>query len=311
MRFGTTLAAALVVATLLPSIGHTQPAAPKKADPAATGVEPGVNSSRCKRSDYNCSLNVDGRGQRIRTPKGDESWEVDMARLKQIGRIDPTSGRPAVPILDGNGKTIGLSKNQSFTLNVGQKRSLGGVEHVFALSTGLKAAGWVGIDNFRDRDQLRRSIGDLRARGNDLKALQCFEIADRYDQSLEAYKVVYGVTDRDEMEPNDYLPVARAGGAIYANLAFNVPGDALGGPAVDIFPAGSRFQQVAVPVKGGKDNALSVKLYEKDPATGAYTITSARSMQFIYGYIKPAEGDLRYGWMPVEALRKSQDCARR
>jgi hypothetical protein len=50
-----------------------------------------------------------------------------------------------------------------------------------------EAAECVAIGNFKEHDELLHRGGNLTARGKELKALQFFEIADRFDQALDQY----------------------------------------------------------------------------------------------------------------------------
>lgn len=264
-----------------------------------SSLRAGVNSSGCKRSAYNCGLHP-GHGQRVTNAAGGEDWAVDPAWVKAHGGY--------VPVVDGNGDSLGKSSKTKFTLNYGQTRRMKNVTYVMALSAGTGSAGWVPIEAFQSVDSLRAHVGEVNAHGANLAKMGCYQIATTFDQQLEKYKVVKGATDKDAKEPDDYLPQKRANGGVYANLAFSVPGDDLGAPAVDIFPAGTKFQRLDVPSwESGGAPSLDVKLYSKPSGSTKYTTESSRKMKFIYGYVESPEG-LRYGWMPLDGLDDAKGC---
>src|SRR5205085_999391 len=122
------------------------------------------------------------------------------------------------------------------------------------------------------------------------------------------FKVVKGATDQDSEEPNDYLPQVRSGsGRVYVNLAFSIPGDGLGAPAVDIFPAGTKFQRLDVPTwESPSRPSLDAPLYKKPAGSDKYT-ERAGAMKFLYGYVKTKAG-VRYGWMAMDGLKVSSGC---
>jgi hypothetical protein len=266
-------------------------------------LRPGVNSAGCRRSAYNCGLNA-GNGQRVYTTDGGESWGVDPKWV-----ADHKLG--GVPVVDGNGERMGISKNTSFTLNHGQTRRIGNVTYVMALSSGLSSAGWVPIDSFVHADSIRAKVGEVNAKGDNLKDMGCYEVGTTFDPKLDTFKVVKGAKENESKEPNDYLPMKRANGKVYVNLAFSVPGDALGAPAVDIFPAGTKFQRLDVPTWEGTAPSLDAKLYAKPAGSNAYTVLSKQKMKFIYGYVKTAPGSVRYGWMAIDGLKVSGACPNR
>ncbi len=266
-------------------------------------LRPGINSAGCRRSAYNCGLNA-GNGQRVTTADGSESWGVDPQWV-----ADHKLG--GVPVVDGNGERMGVSKNKAFTLNHGQTRRIANVTYVMALSSGLSSAGWVPIDSFVHADSIRARVGEVNAKGENLKDMGCYEVATTFDPKLDTFKVVKGATENESKEPNDYLPMKRANGKVYVNLAFSVPGDALGAPAVDIFPAGTKFQRLDVPTWEGTAPSLDAKLYSKPAGSNAYTVLSKRPMKFIYGYVKTAPGSVRYGWMAIDGLKVSGACPNR
>jgi hypothetical protein len=272
------------------------------ADSTSGDLKAGVNSGGCKRSAYNCSLNPGAGDQRVKAPDGSDSWHVSEAWLK-------ARGLAAVPVGDGNGKPIGFSTQRTFTLNHGQVRHFGGESWVMALSSGLGSAGWIPLGMFEDAPELAKRVGDATAHGSGLGKMACYEIATGYDHALDKYKVVNGATDKDSDEPNDYLPQLRSGSKkVLMNLAFSAPGDGLGAPAVDIFAPGTKFQRLDVPTWDTGKPHLDVKLYEKPAGSAKYTKDSGKRMTFLYGYVKTASGQLRYGWMPIEGLKVSSGC---
>ena len=273
-------------------------------DSEISALRDGVNSKGCKRSAYNCSLNPSGAGQRVKRADGQETWGIDPRWV-----ADHKLG--GIPVLDGNGDSMGISKKTELTLNYGQTRRLGNATYVIALSSGLAAAGWVPVDAFLHAESLRAKVGEVNAHGEGLKDLGCFEIDTTYDLKLENYKVVKGARENEAREPNDYLPTKRTNGKVYANLAFSVPGDALGAPAVDIFPAGTKFQRLDVPTWEGTAASLDAKLYSKPAGSNAYTVLSKQRMKFIYGYVKTKPGSVRYGWMALDGLKVAGACPNR
>ena len=268
-----------------------------------SSLRPGVNSAGCKRSAYNCGLNP-GHDQRVYTATGAESWGVDPKYVTDRNLA-------GVPVVDGNGDLMGFSKKTSFTLNYGQTRRIGNTTYVIALSSGLGAAGWVPIDSFVHAASLRAKVGEVNAHGAGLKDLGCYEVDTSFDPKLDTFKVVKGAKENESKEPDDYLPTKRANGKIYVNLAFSVPGDALGAPAVDIYPAGTKFQRLDVPTWEGNAPSLDAKLYSKPAGSNAYTTLSNRTMKFIYGYVKSKPGAVRYGWMAIDGLKVSNGCPNR
>lgn len=278
---------------------------------ASDELRAGVNSGACKRSPYNCSLRPGGKGQRVRRADGPETWSMDTGWLAARGYVDPATKQPVVPVLDGDGNEIGRTKKLAFTFNHGQTRRLGNLTCGYVLSSGLKSGGWVPIDGLRSAASFREKVGEVNARGGTLKKLACYEVKTSFPDRLLNYKVVKGSTDKDAQEPDDYLPVVRANGKPYINLAFNVPGDALGGPSVDIFPSGTKFQRLDVPTWERPDRpSLDATLYAKPAGSSTYT-RPAGEMKFIYGYVKSKTGSVRYGWMALDGLTPSGGCPNR
>jgi hypothetical protein len=96
----------------------------------------------------------------------------------------------------------------------------------------------------------------------------------------------------------DCLPLLRNSGGRSANLAFVVPGFALGGTAVDHFPAGTRFQRYGVPTVSGAPS-ITIPLYVQ-AANGHYTKRDG-TLRFVYGVITAKTGTPRWGWMAAPA----------
>jgi hypothetical protein len=116
------------------------------------------------------------------------------------------------------------------------------------------------------RASFEQKVGHVSALGAGLAKLGCYAVRNSHDTNLEFKKVVYDSTSTNE-RAGDYLPLVRANGRRSANLAFNVPGFAWGGPAVDHWPAGTN---------GG---APSIDISPRPPpsATGGWRTTRSRS----------------------------------
>lgn len=279
----------------------------ERSESASEELRSGVNSNGCKRSAYNCGLNPDGKGQRVRRADGEETWNMNPAWLVSKGYVNPITKKPVVPVLDGDGEEMGRTEKLGFTFNYGQTRRFGNMTYAYVLSSGLKSAGWVPIDGLQHAASFRSKVGEVDAKGDNLKKLGCYQVAVSFDEKLVKYKVVKGAPENGP-EADDYLPITRANGNRYINLIFNVPGDALGGPSIDIYPSGTKFQRVDVPTWENPDRpSLDATLYSK--AAGATTYSKpAGSMKFIYGYVKSKTGSVRYGWMAFDGLNPSSNC---
>lgn len=259
------------------------------------------NGKRCIKSIYNCALSdVKGNGQRLVSSDESISWKVKSEFLKTSGLL----------VYDGNGDPIGKSSYNNFVLNKGQIRVINEQEMVFAISTGLGSAGWVPIHYFDDSAKIKLLIVPRNANGDALRAIECFEIGNGYDSRFDQYKLVKNSKSLDGEEPNDYLPFKRKSGRSLMNLAYNVPGFGIGGPAIDIFPSGTKFTRLEVPLLSNKNSrSIKAKLYEMD--SGGNYIIEAGWMEFIYGYIRSVSGEYRYGWMPLTGLKPSTNCPAR
>jgi hypothetical protein len=266
-------------------------------DPAMDGenegdraaLSPGINGGACLESPYNCKLRVSG-GNAIATndPNDDDSWAVDVG----------------VPVLDGNGDRMIVSTKTRIRFNYGQKRSFGGEDHAFVRSTSNSSSGWMPISAVAGEASLRQKIGHVSARGSGLDEMGCYEIRNNHSETLAAKKVVYDTTSSNE-RAGDYLPLPRANGLRSANLVYNVPGFGLGGPAIDHFPAGTKFRRLDVPTDAGPPS-IDIPLWVQD-GNGRYRKQSG-TMKFVYGYVIAATGTKRNGWMAYDALKVSDGC---
>ncbi|MFE8601575.1 hypothetical protein KYC5002_10205 [Archangium violaceum] len=249
----------------------------------------GVNGTYCLESPYNCKLQDPG-GNRVPTnDPADDNWGLVTG----------------VPIRDGNGTVVGTNTRTSSAFNYGQTRTFAGELHAFAVSTSNSSAGWLPISAILGRTSFEQKVGHVSALGSGLAKMACYAVRNSHDPALEVKKVVYDTTSANE-RAGDYLPLVRANGLRSANLAFNVPGMALGGPAVDHWPAGTKFQRLDVPTDNGAPS-IDIPLWVKDSA-GRYRQQSG-TMKFIYGYVIAAgTGTKRNGWMAYDALEVSSGC---
>lgn len=246
----------------------------------------GVNGKACARSPFNCKLRVEG-GNAIDNSKGEELWGVEHDY-----------------IVDGNGDPMIMNTWNHLRFNYGQDRRMNGRTYVYARSSSNGSSGWFPIDKVKGESSLRKRVGEVNAKDPKQGKMACYEIRDSHSETLAAKKVVYDA-QTDNERAGDYLPLPRKNGRRYSNLAFSVPGSALGAPAVDIFPSGTKFQRVDVPTKSGKPS-LDVPLWV-DNGKGRYTQRSG-SLKFVYGYVVAKDGTKRFGWMALSALTKSTGC---
>jgi hypothetical protein len=253
----------------------------------AEALSAGVNGEACLHSPFNCKLRASG-GNRVEAPGGGQDWAVGPGTVRD--------GAGGAMIADTNGGSIAV--------NYGQIRHFAGQTLVMAMSTANGSAGWYPIDAVKEESTLRARIGNVDAKDPGRGKLGCYQIRNSDDEKLAAKKVVKDATDSHE-RAGDYLPLVRKNGRRYANLAFSVPGDALGAPSVDIYPAGTKFQRVDVPTSSGSPH-LTVRLYSL-ASDGHYT-KPAGTMTFVYGYAMGAEGTKRFGWIPLDALTASSGC---
>lgn len=249
----------------------------------------GVNGDACLESTYNCKLRVSG-GNRVETndPADDNAWALYTG----------------VPIRDGNGTVVGTSTKTSTTFNYGQSRTFAGETYVFAVSTSNSSAGWMPLSSIKGQESFADKVGHVSALGAGLGKLGCYAVRNWHDTNLEFKKVVYD-SDASHERAGDYLPLVRVNGLRSANLTFNVPGFALGGVAIDHFPAGTKFQRLDVPTSSGAPS-IDIPLWVQD-SVGRYR-TQSGTMKFIYGYVIAATGTKRNGWMAYDALEVSSGC---
>lgn len=246
---------------------------------------PGVNGKACVASPFNCKLRVSGGN--VVDNSQDGLWAVDDA-----------------PVVDGHGDLMMINTRDHLRFNYGQTRRMNNVTYVYARSTSNDSSGWFPIDAVKGEESLRNNVGEVNAKDTGRGKMGCYRVRDSHDAGLVEKKVVYDSQETHE-RAGDYLALTRANGGRYANLAFNVPGFGLGGPAVDIFPAGTRFQRLDVPTDAGRPS-IDIPLWVKDSA-GRYRKQSG-TMKFIYGYVATKPGTKRYGWMAYDALTSTTGC---
>jgi hypothetical protein len=250
----------------------------------------GVNGGACYLSPYNCKLRVQG-GNRIAHVDNTLDWGVNDAML-----------------LDGNGDPLGMATNSTLKFNYGQLRTFGGAKYVYAMASTTRSSGWFPLSAVKSADVLIGRVGDADAHRSGLAKMACYSVRNDMDESLAAKKIVY-----DTKSPagpvgeaaGDYLARVRANGRRSINLAFNVPGFGLGGPAIDHFPAGTKFQRLDVPTGTGAPS-IDVKMWLQDSA-GRFR-KPAGELKFVYGYVVTKTGTVRTGWLPYPALQQSTGC---
>ncbi|NUP10385.1 MAG: hypothetical protein HOW73_30410 [Polyangiaceae bacterium] len=245
----------------------------------------GKNGKACTASAYNCKLRVEG-GNVVENAQ-DGLWSASDAMM-----------------VDGNGDPMAPCTWDHLRFNYGQTRHMNGVTYGMARSCSNGSSGWFPLSHLASEETFRDRVGEVNAKGTDLEHLGCYKIKSSHDAALVEKKVVYDAKG-DHERAGDYLPLVRNNGKRYANLAFNVPGFGLGGPAVDIFPAGTKFQRVDVPTATGNPS-IDIPLYVKD-SSGRYRKKSG-TMKFIYGYVKSKPGHERFGWMAYDALTTTTGC---
>jgi len=258
---------------------------------AAVHLRAGVNGGACYLSDYNCKLRTSG-GNRIKHKDGSMDWGIE----------------PNAAVLDGNGDVLGIETGSSLKFNYGQERVFGGKHYVYAMTTSNHSSGWFPLASVKSADVLASRVGHAVGHRAGLDKMACYEVRNNTDPALEVKKVVYDT----ESSPGpageaagDYLPRLRKNGKRSMNLIFNVPGSGLGGPAIDHFPAGTRFQRLDVPVDTGRPS-IDVDLWLQD-GQGRFR-KPAGSMKYIYGYVVTATGATRVGWMAIDGLKPSSGC---
>jgi len=254
---------------------------------AAQATFPGVNGDWCLESPFNCRFRAPGISQRVLTARAKEVWAVS----------------PGASIRDGNGDVLAVSTRTHMTFNYGQTRLLAGKAHALALSTNNDSAGWYPIERILGETSFRAHMGEVNARDPHEGKMACYAVRNSHDASRELRKVVYD-SDAVHERAGDYMARVRANGRRSANLIFMVPGFGLGGATTDHFPAGARFQRVAVPTQSGRPS-ITIPLWVADSA-GRYR-RQRGTMRFLYGYIV-GNGVKRFGWMAEDALQVSSGC---
>lgn len=294
------LLAMTAVTTASLSLGACAPVGPDEdveeqeasaSDEDAVKTYSGVNGGSCYASPYNCKLRNEG-GNRIMHKDGSIEWGVNTG----------------VNILDGNGDVMFLSKSTELKFNYGQKRTFGGKSYVFAMSTSNKSSGWFPLDAVKSKDVLKDRVGDATAHRAGLSKMACYEVRNDMDPKLAEKKVVFD-TDSNPGDTGeaagDYLPKIRANGKRSINLIYNTPGYALGGPAIDHFPAGTRFQRLDVPTDNGPPS-IDIPLWVQD-GNGEFKKHSG-DLKFVYGYVVSKTGEVRTGWMAYPGIKPSSGC---
>ncbi len=256
-------------------------------DRAGSGLFEGVNGNACLVSPYNCKLRVSG-GNRVLRNDGGTDWGTYTG----------------VPVRDGDGNVVATSTKTKVAFNYGQTRVFDSEPYAMAMSTSNSSAGWMPISSIKGQESFENKVGHVSAKSAGLAKMGCYEVRNDHDPVLEFKKVVYDSTATHE-RAGDYLPLVRANGQRSVNLVFNVPGMALGGPAIDHFPAGTKFQRVDVPTEHGVPS-IDIPLWVQD-AQGRYRKQSG-TMKFLYGYVIAATGTKRNGWMAYDALQVSNGC---
>lgn len=255
------------------------------AESSDDALSAGKNGKACTESPYNCKLRVEG-GNVVENAQ-DGLWAIDDGMM-----------------VDGNGDPMAPCTWDHLRFNYGQTRHMNGKTYVYARSCSNNSSGWFPIDNVKSESILRDRVGEVNAKDTGRGKLGCYRIKSSHEPNLVERKVVYDAQG-DYERAGDYLPLPRNNGTRYANLAFNVPGFGLGGPAIDIFPAGTKFQRLDVPTDDGKPS-IEIPLWVKDSA-GRYRKQKG-TMKFLYGYVKTKPGHKRYGWMSQDALVADSGC---
>jgi hypothetical protein len=258
----------------------------------AVKTKAGLNGGACALSDYNCKLRTKG-GNRIAHLNGDLDWGIT----------------PGATLLDGNGDPLGVEDGKTLKFNYGQKRSFGGQPYVFALTTSNHSSGWFPLASVISSDVVAARIGDATAHRSGLKPMSCYAVKNASDAALESKKVVYDSTSAPGPSgeaAGDYLPKLRANGKRSINLIYNMPGSGLGGPAIDHFPEGTKFQRLEVTTYNGGPPSIDVKLWSLDGKK--HFKTPAGTMKFVYGYVVSKTGETRVGWMAYDALSVAKAC---
>jgi hypothetical protein len=192
---------------------------------------------------------------------------------------------------DGLGNVRGIVADDAVRVNLGMRKPLGGVTHVYAwtvrLDTGgasIRASGWVREGALDHAETLRRRMDTLHLPDPGEGEYEArFVITGGDAGRYGGLKVTRGFSGGGR-EATDYL--TRDGGVV--NLIYNTPGREMGGYSVDTFPLGATFHRS----RGVRQ--IDVPLYRP----GSRTV--ADHLYFLYGFVW--DGDSRrYGWLAREA----------
>ncbi len=245
----------------------------------------GVNGDVCKASKFNCHVR-DG-GSRVTTPANantDQRWAIAAGEQ----------------VYDGEGTALHAETGASLVFNYGMLKTINGREMALAMASSNGSSAWFPVDHIVDRATFLANDRAVNAKTTGEAHLSCYTVRNSDNTAIELRKVVYNShTGIDGHErAGDYMSLVRANGKRSANLAYVVPGFALGGETSDHVLAGTRFQRVTVPTDTGAPS-ISIPLYVKDSA-GAFKKKDG-AMRFIYGFTRTA-GVARFGWMSMDAL---------
>jgi hypothetical protein len=251
----------------------------------------GANGDVCKASKYNCHVR-DG-GSRVTTPahaNTDQAWAI----------------LPGESVYDGEGTALHAETGGSMVFNYGMLKTINGRQMALAMSTSNGSSAWFPVDHIADRVTFLANDKAVDAKSPNATHMSCYQVRSSDDASLELKKVVHdshtGITGHERA--GDYLSLVRANGQRSANMAYVVPGFALGGETSDHVLAGTKFQRVEVPTDTGKPS-ISIPLWVQ-AANGSFTVQSG-TMRFVYGFIR-TDGVARFGWMAMDALTATTTC---
>ena len=250
----------------------------------------GVNGDVCKASKYNC--HVRSGGSRVTSPghaNTDQAWAV----------------LPGESVYDGEGTPL-HAQSGSMVFNYGMLKTINGREMALAMATSNGSSAWFPVDHIVDKATFLANDKAVDAKSPNATHLSCYQVRNSDDTSLELKKVVHNSqTGIDGHErAGDYLSLVRANGLRSANMAYVVPGFALGGETSDHVLAGTKFQRVEVPTDTGRPS-ISIPLWVQ-AADSSFTKQSG-TMRFVYGFIR-TNGVARFGWMAMDALAVATTC---
>lgn len=228
-----------------------------------------------------------GNRYNCRPPDGDRGYAPRVYNPHTRSEYWPIA--EGAHLRDGMGNVRGLVASDRVRVNLGMRKSIGGVTHVYAwtveLDSGIRASGWVREGALRDASTLRRRMETLRLPNPGEGEYETDWIITGGDNARFApFKVTRDFTGGGR-EATDYL--RRQGDVV--NLIYNTPGRELGGYSVDTFPIGTHFHRA----RGV--NQITVPLYRP----GSTRVSA--EMHFVYGFVWDG-AERRYGWMAREAL---------